>query len=72
MGRNQSLDFNFARACIDRHCSKVSAEGKAQLGREFESLDPFALREGIERKLRTIFRLVREQDQTTEGPLPAA
>jgi len=51
---------------------KVPEEGKAQLRREFEDLDPFALREAIERKLRNIFRLVREQNQPAEKPLRAA
>ena len=40
---------------------KVSREGKDQLRREFQSLDPFALREAIETKLHAILRLARNQ-----------
>jgi hypothetical protein len=39
---------------------KISKEAKEQLRREYESLDPFALREALERKLQGIFRLARQ------------
>ncbi len=38
---------------------KVLSEVKRDLSREFSELDPYALREAIERKLRRIFRLAR-------------
>jgi len=49
---------------------KVSREGKEQLRREFESLDPFELRKAIEEKLRVIFRLVRRRSKRSGKDRP--
>ena len=47
---------------------KVSEEGKQKLRQEFKSLDPFALHQTIEAKLRAIFRLARSR---RKGPARA-
>lgn len=46
---------------------KVTQENKERLRREFESFDPFELRDAIERKLRRIFRLARRQNRRKES-----
>jgi len=52
---------------------KVSQEGKEQLQREFQALDPFDLHHRIETKLRAIFRLARSrQKATTQTPQKGA
>jgi hypothetical protein len=51
---------------------RVLEENKQRLRREFESLDPFALSEAIETKLRAIFRLVRKTSRRVEKTLRAA
>jgi len=51
---------------------KVTEENKKRLRREFESLDPFALREAIEKKLKRIFRIVRRQAVRREEKARAA
>jgi len=51
---------------------RVSQEGKEQLRREFQRLDPFALHQAIETKLRAIFRRVRKTSQRVEKTLRAA
>jgi hypothetical protein len=51
---------------------KVSQASKTRLRLEFETLDPFALREAIERKLRRIFRIVRAGSQGVKREAKAA
>jgi hypothetical protein len=69
---SKSREGGRLRRCHDRprtpyerllESSKVSEEGKAQLRREFASLDPVLLRESAETKLREIFRVARNSRQ---------
>lgn len=51
---------------------KVSEQGKEQLRREFQALDPFELHKSIEAKLRAIFRLARSRQKgATQTPIAA-
>lgn len=53
--------------------AKVSEQGKEQLRRQFQALDPFDLHQKIEAKLRTIFRLARSrQKPATQTPQKGA
>ena len=52
--------------------AKLAQEAKTQPRKEFESLDPFELAEGVKAKPRAIFRASRRQTTRAVKPLRAA